>query len=267
MAAALPFALAGSRKTAAAAPVPRSCVLTPQAVEGPFYFDPHLVRSDVTEGRPGVPLVLRMTVLEAGPCAPLTGARVVIWSAGADGEYSGYTGGPGGSRSAGTFLRGTQMTDQVGQVTFRTVYPAYYPGRTPHIHFKVFLDDRNVLMGQTYFPDGLSEYLFSNVSAYRSQSLARDTFNSTDMLARMDPDRLAFCDIREAVDHYVATLIVSVDRQGVVMSGGPDGAPPRRRPPGGFRWAPPPGSPPGLHRSTEPAIIVPGVPLADQHPT
>ena len=266
-AAALPFALAAGRSTVAlASPASTHCILTPQAVEGPFYFDPHLQRSDVTEGRPGVPLVLRMTVLDVGPCTPLTGARVDIWSAGADGEYSGYTGGPGGSRVAGAFLRGTQKTDQTGLVEFRTLYPAWYPGRTPHIHFKVFLDDRTVLMGQTYFPDALSEYLFANVSAYRGRSRVRDTFNSTDMLARMDPGRVAFCDIREASDHYAAMLVLGVDRQGVVMAGGPDGAPPGGPPPGTFGRGRPPGPPPEFHRPAEPVIIVPGVAATDQHP-
>ncbi|EIZ86840.1 intradiol ring-cleavage dioxygenase [Methylobacterium sp. GXF4] len=261
-----PLTLAGALPAVAASaatPVPQHCVLTPQAVEGPFYFDPHLERSNVTEGHPGVPLVIRVTVLEAGPCTPLAGARVDIWSAGADGEYSGYTGGPGGSRTEGAFLRGTQMTDQAGLVVFRTIYPSWYPGRTPHIHFKVFLDGRNVLMGQIYLPDALSEYLFENVSAYRGRSRSRDTFNSTDMLARMDPGRIAFCDIREAADHYAATLVVGVDRQGVVMSGGPDGAPPGSTPPGAFGRRPPPG-PPEFRRLSEPALIVPGVSLADQ---
>ena len=64
----------------------------------------------------------------------------------------------------------------IGTVLFRTVYPAWYPGRTPHIHFKVFLDGRNVLMGQTYLPDALREYLFANVAAYQGRNGQRDTF-------------------------------------------------------------------------------------------
>ncbi|MFK5595932.1 intradiol ring-cleavage dioxygenase [Methylobacterium sp. HMF5984] len=266
----LPLTMVGARPATAnaspPAPVTQHCVLTPQAVEGPFYFDPHLERSDVTEGLPGVPLILRMSVIEAGPCSPLPGARVDIWSAGADGEYSGYAGGPGGSRTQGAFLRGTQMTDGSGSVAFRTIYPAWYPGRTPHIHFKIFLDGRNVLMGQTYFPDALSEYLFANVSAYGGRTRPRDTFNSTDMLARMDPGRIAFCDIKEAADHYAATLVVGVNRQGVVLSGGPDGAPPGGPPRGAFGQGRPPGPPPEFGRPEGPILIVPGVLLADQHP-
>ena len=47
------------------------CVLTPEAMEGPFYFDPKLVRSDITEGKQGAPLVLALQAVEAKDCAPL----------------------------------------------------------------------------------------------------------------------------------------------------------------------------------------------------
>jgi protocatechuate 3,4-dioxygenase beta subunit len=38
-----------------------------------------------------------------------------------------------------SYLRGVQVTDSNGQVTFTTIYPACYSGRWPHIHFEVFL--------------------------------------------------------------------------------------------------------------------------------
>ena len=34
------------------AQAPRSCVLTPEAGEGPFYLDPKLVRADITSVKP-----------------------------------------------------------------------------------------------------------------------------------------------------------------------------------------------------------------------
>jgi hypothetical protein len=43
---------------------PGQCRLLPQAVEGPFYFDPKLLRSDISEGRPGAPLQLQLRVIE-----------------------------------------------------------------------------------------------------------------------------------------------------------------------------------------------------------
>jgi hypothetical protein len=65
------------------------CVLTPEATEGPFYFDPKLVRSDITEGKQGAPVVLTLQIVEANDCAPLQDARVDVWHADGQGRYSG----------------------------------------------------------------------------------------------------------------------------------------------------------------------------------
>ncbi|RUU65386.1 protocatechuate dioxygenase, partial [Mesorhizobium sp. M7A.T.Ca.TU.009.01.1.1] len=54
------------------------CTITPEATEGPFYFDPKLERADVTEGKKGIALDVRLQVVDAG-CRPLAGARVDIW--------------------------------------------------------------------------------------------------------------------------------------------------------------------------------------------
>jgi protocatechuate 3,4-dioxygenase beta subunit len=62
-----------------------SCVLTPEAGEGPFYLDPRLVRADITSGQPGAPLQVAMQVVRAGDCATLTNARVDVWHADAVG--------------------------------------------------------------------------------------------------------------------------------------------------------------------------------------
>ncbi|OKH59243.1 hypothetical protein NIES2130_10595 [Scytonema sp. HK-05] len=43
-------------------PKSKACVLTPQDVEGPYYFDPKLLRTDITEGKEGVPLKLKNKV-------------------------------------------------------------------------------------------------------------------------------------------------------------------------------------------------------------
>ncbi len=195
-----------------------SCVLTPQAVEGPYYFDAKMRRDDITEGHPGAPLRLRFIVMEAGSCKPLAGARVDVWHARADGFYSGYRG-QGDDHaidtSGGTFMRGTQFAGPRGEVSFRTVYPGWYEGRTAHIHFKVFTDEKSVLTGQMYFPDALSQYLYANVGAYKRKA-ARTTFNYNDGLALMDGAHGGFCDIREQADHYLATLVLGVDQTGTM---------------------------------------------------
>jgi hypothetical protein len=72
--------------TRAAAPEPslptaKVCVLTPEATEGPFYFDPKLARSDITEEKPGASLLLTLQIVEAKDCAPVPWARVDVWHA------------------------------------------------------------------------------------------------------------------------------------------------------------------------------------------
>jgi protocatechuate 3,4-dioxygenase beta subunit len=111
-----------------------TCVLTPEQTEGPFYIPRERVRRNITEGRRGVPLALRVLVVDASTCRPIKRAAVDIWHRDAAGAYSGV----GGQRNR-TFLRGIQRTNAQGVAVFQTIYPGYYQGRTEHIHVKVHL--------------------------------------------------------------------------------------------------------------------------------
>src|SRR5688500_1937336 len=91
------------------ATAPKVCVLTPEATQGPFYFDPKLVRDDITEGKPGAPLALTLQAVEAETCTALKSARVDIWHSDGLGVYSGYARQATGSTESETFLRGTQF--------------------------------------------------------------------------------------------------------------------------------------------------------------
>ena len=145
-----------------------SCVLTPEATEGPYYIDADLVRSDITEGRPGTPVELAITVVAADGCAPVRDAAVDIWHCDASGIYSGYesasTGGPGGPGGGGgaaaddtRYLRGTQVTGADGVATFRTIYPGWYRGHAVHIHTKVHVNSSERHTGQLFFADDLND--------------------------------------------------------------------------------------------------------------
>jgi protocatechuate 3,4-dioxygenase beta subunit len=125
-----------SRSAPGERPAP-DCVLTPEQEEGPFYIDLARVRRDITEDRPGVPLALALTVVDAKTCEPIRDAAVDIWHCDALGVYSGVE----GSENE-TFLRGVQLTDANGLAEFVTIYPGQYPGRTTHIHLKVHLGGR-----------------------------------------------------------------------------------------------------------------------------
>ena len=91
-----------------------------------------------------MPLVLELSVVNVHTCEPVPDAVVDIWHCDALGVYSHYTsagvggtGGMQGSTYATTFLRGVQLTDAQGKVTFDSLYPGFYQGRVTHIHVKV----------------------------------------------------------------------------------------------------------------------------------
>lgn len=235
------------------------CAIIPEVTEGPYYFDPDLERTDITEARPGIPLRIRLQVVDAA-CAAIEGARVDIWHCDATGVYSGYAGqGDDGSvdTTGETFMRGTQFADADGLVEFETVYPSWYRGRTTHIHFKVFIAENVILTGQIFFPDALSEYIYLNVAPYNDRSSTRDTLNSNDSIAAQST-RAAYAFIKELDEEYLAAMIIGVDPSasstiGFSMDGGDRPAPPADggTPPDGAGGPPGGGGPTGAaDRST-----------------
>ena len=202
----------------AAPEAPPVCTVSAQSVEGPFYFDAKLVRDDISEARAGAPLNLALRVIEAGPCTPLANARVDVWHADAQGMYSGYTRqGPSGdvSTKGQTFLRGTQMTNGDGRVLFLTIYPGWYPGRAPHIHVKILLEQKLLATAQLYFPEILSQRIYGERNPYSARG-GPETPNSKDGLFRSagGNEGHAVAAISAIGDIITATLTISVDRSG-----------------------------------------------------
>jgi protocatechuate 3,4-dioxygenase beta subunit len=68
-----------------------ACVLTGELEEGPYYLDLEMLRRDITERKPGVPLRLRIAVVDGKSCQPVPDAAVDIWHCDAVGLYSGST--------------------------------------------------------------------------------------------------------------------------------------------------------------------------------
>jgi protocatechuate 3,4-dioxygenase beta subunit len=117
-----------------------ACTLTAEQEEGPFYVALDRVRSDIVEAQPGLPLTLKITIINSQTCKPLKGAAVDIWQANASGAYSDES---SQSSLGQTYLRGVLFTDKHGQVAFKTIYPGHYQGRTTHIHAKVHIASRD----------------------------------------------------------------------------------------------------------------------------
>lgn len=165
-------------------PAGASCVLTPAQTQGPFFYDTRLERRDIRDGKAGALLQLGLRLVDTQSCAPISGALIEVWHADAAGAYSAFDTSQGNSaNTAGqTFLRGFQTTDASGLAEFLTIYPGWYPGRTPHIHVMVLLDPSraqpSLLTTQLYFPETLTDTVYSR-DPYAARG-PRSTTNATD---------------------------------------------------------------------------------------
>ena len=228
------FAAARTRAQGAA-----KATLTAQTTEGPYFLEGMPLRADISEGTPGVPLQVRITVTDV-QSMPLPGCRVDLWQCDAAGLYSGYAGqGDSGTVSTlgKTFLRGGQTTGADGVAALKSIYPGWYAGRTTHIHFKVWSGAHAVLTSQFFLPDALSEFLYSVLPQYKREAL-RGVLNSTVGNALM-AGRTVTGSVHEDALGYVASLTAVVDplARPVVWRPGSGPPPPEMRSPGG----PPPG--------------------------
>ncbi len=124
---------------------PPVCQLSPEQIAGPYFRNPKLIRRNISEGMDGIPLVLRLTIVDAMTGQPVTGAVVDIWHCNARGAYSGWSKvdpdkevdvdaiGSIPRTDDDTYLRGGQFTDQQGVVRFTTIYPGFFMPAAPCI--------------------------------------------------------------------------------------------------------------------------------------
>lgn len=141
-------------------------MVSPEETIGPYpdntgmLNNPAFYRNDVTEGRPGTPLTLNLTVVNVkSGCAPVADAAVEIWQCDASGNYSEYAQ-PGFNGSGQTFLRGLQTTSSAGTASFSTIYPGWYNGRATHIHVNVYVNRQRVKVTQIAFPENVSAQVY-----------------------------------------------------------------------------------------------------------
>jgi protocatechuate 3,4-dioxygenase beta subunit len=166
-----------------------NCSLTPAETEGPYFVDERLNRSEITTdpanpsstAQDGLPLTLTINVLRLDDdCAPEEGAQVDVWHANADGHYSDVS---QNSTVGQKWLRGYQLTDENGSVTFSTIFPGWYSGRTIHIHFKVRTfngsSETYEFTSQIFFAQSVIDAVYSQNSDYSSNGTG-DVTNSED---------------------------------------------------------------------------------------
>ena len=112
------------------------CAPTPPDAMGPFYKPNAPMRNRVGKG-----YELKGTVISTQNCLPIPQARIELWMAGPDGEYTDN-------------YRATVVPDRSGGYYFESHLPPSYFNRPPHIHIRVSADGFKTLVTQHYPKSG-----------------------------------------------------------------------------------------------------------------
>jgi protocatechuate 3,4-dioxygenase beta subunit len=132
-------------------------VRTPRQTEGPFYpnklpldtdNDLLVINDSIT---PAVGKITHLSgkILDARG-EPVRNALVEIWQVDSQGAYLHTDSGNRDKRDANFQGFGRFLTGKSGEYYFRTIKPVPYPGRTPHIHFKIKKGGKELLTTQCY---------------------------------------------------------------------------------------------------------------------
>ena len=191
-----------------------SCAITPSETEGPYpdktgmLNNPAFFRRDVTEGRPGLPVTLTLTIVNVNSgCSPVSNASVEIWQCDASGNYSEYSQ-PGYDGTGKTFLRGLQTSDANGQVTFTTIYPGWYAGRATHIHVEVFRGSSLVKTTQIAFPEDVTRAVYAT-GVYASKGQSSTTNGGDNVFSDGTQYEMAALS-GDTTSGYTATLTIGI---------------------------------------------------------
>ncbi len=151
-----------------------SLIRTPWQGEGPFYpdkipedTDNDLVKNGENVVEAGGKILILNGILVNSDSQPVNNASIEIWQTDKNGVYL----------HSGSFARdimdkhfqgfGRTKTDRNGRFSFRTIVPSEYPGRTPHIHMKLWRKDKNILTTQLYIkdhPSNQKDFIFHQMS-------------------------------------------------------------------------------------------------------
>ena len=212
-----------------------ACTLSAEQEEGPYYVGLDRVREDIIKAQGGLPLTLHITVINKLTCKPIKGAAVDIWHANGSGVYSDES---SEDTLGETYLRGVQFTDKHGQVTFKSIYPGHYSGRTTHIHAKVHIgshDQRHKLVGghvshtgQMFPPDAVNAEVYQ-LAPYDAETAAVVTHASDPVWTGQHGSEsrlkitMAGSRLREGL---IGTIVLGVNPKAVPAAVGGNAGPP-----------------------------------------
>lgn len=213
---------------------------------GPNVLDQSgIVRSDIRSSfaemsgiAEGVPMTLELTVADlANGGVPFAGVAVYVWHCTREGGYSLYSDGV----TDQNFLRGVQVADSAGKVSFTSTFPGCYSGRWPHIHFEVYPDQASITdstatiaTSQVALPKDVCDTVYGEAGYEASvANLARLSLTSDNVFGD-DGGASQLATVTGDVDAgYTVSLPVRIDTGTAPTGGGlrGDGAPGGARPP------------------------------------
>ena len=218
-----------------------------------------IVRSDIRSSfgtasgkADGVPMTLELTIQDLAPCGtPFAGTAVYVSHCDRAGAYSLSSEGVTAENS----LRGVQIADAAGKVTFTSIFPACYTGRWPHIHFEVYPDrasitdsTKAIATSQVALPKNACDTVYAIAGYEKSVTNLAQLTLATDNVFGDDAGATQLGTVTgDVTGGYAVSLAVRVDTRttptGGQLSGDgrPSGAPPG---PGGPGGTPPSGPPP-----------------------
>ncbi len=210
-----------------------TCFAIPEETAGPFPGDgtngqnaltlDGIVRQDIRASfagasgvADGVPLTIEFALVDAATCEPLANHAVYIWHCDRDGNYSMYA----AAIANENYLRGVQISDAEGRVTFTSIFPGCYDGRWPHIHFEVYAALADATFGrnaiatsQLALPEPACETVYATTGYETSASNLSRTSLAGDLVFGEDQAVFQLPAITGTVAAgFAAQLVVAVSR-------------------------------------------------------
>lgn len=169
-----------------------------------------ILRENIAEDKTGVPLQVKLKLVNVNNSCTSVSAYVYIWHCDKDGNYSGYN-----TETGKTYCRGVQYTDTNGVAHFTTIYPGWYAGRITHIHFQIFLtaygsNAQSSTISQMAFPADITTAVYnSTLYSAKGQNTSVKTFTADNVFSDGVEYQLATV-TGNVTDGYVAELEVGI---------------------------------------------------------
>jgi protocatechuate 3,4-dioxygenase beta subunit len=237
-----PTATADAVTCATAAPAETAGPYPGDGSNGPnVLIESGIIRSDIRSSfgaysgvAEGVPATIELMLQDVTKdCAAGAGMAVYIWQCDRAGNYSLYN----QDAADQNYLRGVQVADQQGRVSFTSIYPACYARRWPHIHFEVFdsieaavAGENARLTSQIALPEQACTAVFAYDSGYATsvQNISQVTLSSDNVFGDGWDAELANVSGDPATGMTISlTIGVGEESTSPPPNGRPPGPPPR----------------------------------------